>query len=115
MLAVGEHLLGEIDDRTLRLCSGLGGGVGRSHQETCGALIAGVLLIGALHGRTESEADDSQCMALASCYRDRFLEAFGSTCCGSLRAGSYGSGGAEPCSVLVGNAVCILLEILEEG
>ena len=52
MLAVGEHWLGQVDDRVRRMVTGLGGGVGGTQQEMCGALSGGVLLIGALYGRT---------------------------------------------------------------
>jgi len=65
MLAVGEYLLGYVDDWVQRMTTGLAGGVGGSHQEMCGALSGGVLLIGAMHGRTRSDEDDSQCRKLA--------------------------------------------------
>jgi hypothetical protein len=53
VLAVGEHLLGEIDaGHMCQLACAFGGGVGLSRQEMCGALSGGVLLIGLLYGRT---------------------------------------------------------------
>ena len=55
MLAVGEHLLGPLDDQVLRMSSGLGGGLGSTQQELCGALSGGVLIIGALYGRTRPD------------------------------------------------------------
>ncbi len=47
MLAVGRHMLGEVDERTIRITTALSGGVGGTHAELCGALSAGVMLIGA--------------------------------------------------------------------
>jgi len=53
MLAVGGHVLGNLDPRFVRMATGFAGGVGESKQEMCGALSAGVMLIGALYGRYE--------------------------------------------------------------
>jgi C_GCAxxG_C_C family probable redox protein len=112
VLAVGEHLLGQVDGQMRRTVTGLGGGVGGTQQEMCGALSGGVLLIGALYGRTGADEDDSRCMRLSSLYRDQFAQTMGSTRCGELRAGRYGSSGTSPCATLVEQAACILLEIL---
>lgn len=109
---MGEYLFGPIDDQTRRMTTGLAGGVGGTHQELCGALSGGVLLIGALHGRTRPDEDDSQCMTLVSRYRERFVQELGTTHCGDLRAMGYGSDGKWPCSVLVERAARVLLETL---
>lgn len=114
MLAVGEHLLGQVDDRFLRIATGLSGGVGGTEKELCGALSGGVLLIGAMHGCIRPDEDDSLCMGLVSRYRERFAQELGSTNCGSLRESGYGSEGSTPCSVLVERAVHVLLEVLAE-
>jgi C_GCAxxG_C_C family probable redox protein len=112
VLAVGEHLWGRVDDRIRRMTTGLGGGVGGTERELCGALSGGVLLIGALHGRTRPHEDDSVCQMLASRYRERFAQEFGTTNCGEIREDGYGSGGTVPCSALVERAAHILLEVL---
>ena len=114
MLAVGEYLLGQVDDRFLRIATGLGGGVGGTQQELCGALSGGVLLIGALYGRIKPDEDNSLCMELATLYRKRFAQELGSTNCGILRESGYGSEGSTPCSVLVERAVKVLLDTLTE-
>ena len=113
MLAVGEHLWGQVDDQTLRISSGLAGGVGGSQQELCGALSGGVLMIGALYGRTHVDQDDEECGRLVSIYRNRFIHAFGTTCCHELRDSGYGSDGQWPCSTLVERATRILMEVLD--
>jgi C_GCAxxG_C_C family probable redox protein len=112
VLAVGEYLFGPIDDQTRRMATGLGGGVGGTYQELCGALSGGVLLIGALYGRIRPDEDDSRCMTLVSRYRERFAQELGTTHCGDLRATGYGSDGKWPCSVLVERATRVLLETL---
>ena len=112
MLAVGEHLWGAVDERTRRMATGLGGGVGRSHEEMCGALSAGVLIIGGLHGRVVPTEDDSECHRLVADYRARFIEALGASHCFELRQNGYGSSGQWPCSIAVERATRILLDIL---
>ena len=115
MLAVGEYLLGQVDDQFLRIATGLGGGLGGTHQELCGALTGGVLLIGALYGRTKPDEDNSLCKELTTLYRERFAQELGSTNCGVLRESGYGSEGSTPCSVLVERAVHVLLDTLNEA
>jgi C_GCAxxG_C_C family probable redox protein len=112
MLAVGEYLLGEVDDQVLRMTTAMGGGVGLTEQELCGALSGGVLLIGAIHGRSSLDQDDSKCARLAAEYRQRFLQTFGTTICREIRNTGYGSGGKWHCSELVERAASILLEVL---
>lgn len=114
MLAVGGQLWGGVDERTRRMTSGLAGGVGGTHQELCGALSGGALIIGALHGRVSVEEEDTECYRLVSLYRDRFLAHFGTTCCQELRDSGFGSEGQWPCSDLVDQATRILWGVLSE-
>lgn len=107
---MGEVLLGDVDERALRLCAGLGGGVGATHEELCGALSGGVLLIGARHGFAPGE-DKRRCYGLAARFRERFVEALGATRCQDLRDQGYGSD-AKPCSLLVEQAARILIATL---
>lgn len=109
MLAVGEHTLGSVDEPTLKLTTGLAGGIGCGHQDVCGALSAGVLMIGALHGRAQPGVDDSHCQALASRYREQFVATFGTTRCEELRLHH------RPCSALVERASRVLLAVLDPG
>jgi C_GCAxxG_C_C family probable redox protein len=114
MLAVGEYVFGNVDDQTLKMTTGFAGGIGMTHQELCGALSAGIMIIGALYGRTQPNEDDSLCQTLATNYRNRFVQKLGSINCGELRAERYGSRGQEPCSVLVERVALLLLDILSE-
>lgn len=104
---MGEHALGHVDDQILKLSTGFAGGIGCGYQDVCGALSAGVLIIGARHGRTRPDVDDSLCQATATHFRDRFVQAFGTTCCEELRKHH------RPCSSLVQHASQIFLMILE--
>ena len=112
MLAVGEQMLGSLDDRTIMMTTGFSGGLGGTHDELCGALAGGVMLIGALHGRTRSDQDPSRCRGLAARYRERFLARFGTTKCIELWDRGYGPQGRESCSILVERAIPLLLQVL---
>jgi len=114
VLAVGEHLWGQVDDRIRRMTSALAGGVGGSLEELCGALSGGSLLIGGLYGRVDLGEDDEECYRRVCAYRDRFRRAFGTTRCCDIRASGYGSEGIWPCSSLVESAARILLGVLAE-
>lgn len=114
MLVVGEHLLGRVDDQVCRMMTGIAGGLGGSHEEMCGALSAGALLVGALYGRTRPDEESEPCYGLASAYRARFMEEWGTTRCADLRAQGYGSEGTIPCATLVKRAAAILLEVLDD-
>ena len=112
MLAVGEHVLGNFDPYMVRMATGLSGGVGGTHEELCGALSGGVMLIGALHGRSSLREDDQLAYQLASAYRQRFAEEFGTTRCGPLRDQVHAPGGLGSCSFVGERAALILLDVL---
>lgn len=114
MLAVGEHALDSVDERMLRMTTGLSGGIGVTYRDLCGALTVGVMVIGAIHGRSQPSEDDTRCQELATIYRNRFDRELGSVYCHELRAEKYGAQGQEPCSVLVERAAHILLTVLGE-
>lgn len=112
MLAVGEHTLGDVG-QGVRMATGLGGGIGGSHQDICGALSAGVMVIGAMFGRTTQDEDDQVAYSAAARYRARFLDELGATQCGPLREMAQASGGLGSCSLLVEHAAMILLQVLQ--
>jgi C_GCAxxG_C_C family probable redox protein len=96
------------------LSSAFAGGVGGTYQNNCGAFSAGVIIIGALYGRVEPDEDDQVGQDLAARFQERFQSRFETINCGNLREEKYGSGGAEPCSVLVSQAASLLIDVLEE-
>jgi len=115
MLAVGRHVLGDLGARSVRMATALAGGLGSTHQEMCGALSGGVLVIGGLLGRDVADQDDAPALDLARRYRERFLAAFGDTQCARLREMVRAPGSLGSCAVLVERAARILLELLDEG
>ena len=112
MLAVGGHVLGELDPRMVRMTTGFAGGVGGSKQEMCGALSAGVMIVGTLHGRNSLEEDDESARQLATRYRERFAAELGTTCCSPLYEQVHTPDGLGSCSVVVERAARILLGLL---
>ena len=113
MLSVGEQVLGDLDDRTRKMSTGFSGGVGRSLRDLCGAFTAGIMIIGAIYGRTSLDEDEDQCMIMVNNYRNRFVQRLGSVYCYKLRDERYGSHNQEPCSVLVRRAANVLIGVLD--
>ena len=95
MLAVGGHVLGELDPQWVRMSTGLGGGLGGSREEMCGALSGGVLVIGGALGRATLDEDDEPAYALSVRFRARFLSELGSTQCAPLREMVQAPGGLD--------------------
>ncbi len=64
--AVLEHVDTGLPRETLRLATGLGGGVGL-YGDTCGAIVGAVLAVGAVHGRSSlPEGEDRKAAARAA-------------------------------------------------
>ena len=114
MLAVGEHVLDEFPEACKRMGTGFSGGLGGTHQELCGALSGGVLVVGALLGRADVRGNDRPAMNIATLFWARFLAKFGDTQCARLRERIKAPGGLGTCAILVEQASILLLELLEE-
>lgn len=85
VIAVGGHYWGKTPELLLRASTPFGGGVGCCQEELCGALSGGVLMLGALMGRTRPTEDDERLRALVCLLRDRFRAAVGHTICNDIR------------------------------
>jgi C_GCAxxG_C_C family probable redox protein len=114
LLAVGGHVLGNLDPRSVRMVTGFAGGVGDTQQEMCGALSGGVMLIGALHGRNSLGEDDWPALRLVTRYRERFTVELGTTRCGPLYERVQAPAGLGSCALGVEHAALILLKLLAE-
>lgn len=115
MLAVGEHVFGSIDPILFKLSTGFAGGVGGSGQEMCGVLSAGVMLIGAVHGRAQPQDDNQLAKDLINRYRERFVAEFGTTICEPLNEKVHSVGGLGECASVGERGASMVLELLEEG
>ena len=110
-IAVGDVLLDAVDERMIQMTTGLGGGVGGSCQEMCGALSAGLLVIGAVHGRVDAGQDDTHCYDLCKQYLETFAATLGSSSCSELLETKYGED-KIPCSQLVAESVEVFFDAL---
>ena len=116
MLAVGGHYLDPLKPECARMATGFSGGLANTRQELCGGLSGGVMVIGALLGRTGLDEDDKPAIELARRYRERFLERFGYTQCSALRDKVVDApGGLGSCGALVEGAAGILMTLINES
>ncbi|HIC89480.1 MAG TPA: C_GCAxxG_C_C family protein [Anaerolineae bacterium] len=114
LLAVGEHILGDLNPQMARMASGFAGGVGDTQEEMCGALSGGIMIISGLHGRNSLEQDDQEVIDLAARYRERFIAQMGVSRCGTLYEQVHAPNGLGTCALVVEEAARILLELLAE-
>ena len=114
LLAVGEHVLGELPAVCKRMGTGFSAGLGGTRQDLCGALSGGVLVIGALLGRVEPDEDDRAAMNLSALFRARFLGQFGEIRCAPLRECVLASEELGSCAALVEESARLLLTLFQE-
>jgi C_GCAxxG_C_C family probable redox protein len=107
-------MIDDLADVAKRMGTGFSGGLGNTHQELCGALSGGVLVIGALLGRTELAEDDRPALNASTLFRARFLAKFGETRCAPLRERVTAPGGLGSCALLIEQSTLLLLELLDE-
>ena len=112
---MGGHFLGESAPPT-RLATPFGGGIGSTHQDLCGAISGGVMVIGALHGRERPDQarEKEHAAALAARYRDGVLTELGETRCQPLRDRYHGTDGSGTCAPVVERAATVLIRVLSE-
>ena len=84
------------------------GGVAKSHEEMCGALSAGMMVIGAKYGRVTSDKPDKASLAAAAELRRRFIEHFGTSICDPIRARQ------DNCVWVVEETSQIVFDVLDE-
>ena len=114
MLAVGEHKLGQLDPQSIRMSTPFGGGVGGTRQELCGALAGGLMVIGALYGRTDAGQDDTQSYERAKQFREAFLAELGHTQCAPIREAFAQPDGSHGCGQVIKIATRALVGVLDQ-
>jgi C_GCAxxG_C_C family probable redox protein len=96
------------------VATAFGGGIGRTHQDICGALTGGVIALGYLFGRNEACSDWTNVSELAAELKRRFVQQYGTTNCGALLATFGPQEDGNRCKRLSGEVAGILVDILEE-
>ena len=113
VVAVSEHLWGEVDKSIQMISTGFSGGVGGTHEELCGGVSGAAIILGLLYGRTTNDEDLMiRCKRLISEQRDRFCQEFGTTVCQELRDKQFGADEDNPCSAMIAPAAFLFLEIV---
>ena len=115
-------LTGMAPEQLMAAMGGFGGGVGGSHEELCGAVSGGVLVLSLLHPHTDGEdrAGKVRLYARAEEFRRRIQEVFGLTRCGDLLRARPGVTEGNPASRRVGftaprhNMIARAVETLEQ-
>jgi C_GCAxxG_C_C family probable redox protein len=96
------------------LASAFGGGVGKTHQEMCGALAGAFIAIGGLLGRNQPGADWSEVSDMATELRRRFMEIHQTTQCSALLEKFGTQIKKSRCKKLSGEVAGMLADLLEE-
>jgi len=88
-----------------------GGGIGKSHCETCGAITGGLIAIGHFHGRTQRGENWDTPARMGKELREQFIQAYGETGCGILRE-RFGENQMDECARVVENITEATIAIL---
>jgi len=114
VLAVGEHLFGNVSAEAMKMASLFAGGLAGTREEMCGALSGGLMLLGILYGRSKPGEDEQLARQLAARLRERFLAEFGTTQCRPVRAQVAGPDDSGSCAPVAERGAALLLELLGE-
>ena len=119
-------LAGRTPEEVMPLLGGFGGGIGGSHEELCGAVSGGVLVLSLCfpHARGGDQAAKQNLYRLSREFRRRFFETFGYTRCGELLRARPGVtektpaarrlGAAAHCDIMIVTAVELLEALVAE-
>ena len=114
------------EKEALAIAGGLGGGIGGSRQELCGAIVGGVAVLGMLYPNTAggNNEERKRVFQLSKEFRRRFEERFACTKCADLLAAKFKADDRFPaaqrlqvrthCSIPIVTAVEILETMLQE-
>jgi len=113
-LTFREYLAPEMPPETVKLVTGLGGGVGHAGC-MCGALSGSIIALNMLTGRTSNKLSRNSAYGHAKEFHDRFKKEFGATCCRVLSKHPYESKEhLSGCLKITGNTARLLMEYLLE-
>jgi len=115
LLAVGEHLWGNVDVEAVKMASLFAGGLAGTREEMCGALSGGLMILGALYGRSRVGEDEQKARDLAKRLRERFVAEWGTTQCRPIRVQVAGRDDSGPCAPTAERGAALLLELLDEA
>ena len=114
-------LAGRSPEELLPLAGGFGGGIGGSHEEVCGAVSGGVLVLSLCfpHAQGADQEAKRNLYRIAKEFCRRFSEVFGQTQCGALLQARPGVTEKTPAAARLGvtahcdNMIVTAVELLE--
>jgi C_GCAxxG_C_C family probable redox protein len=98
-----------------RVASGFCGGIGRCHEDVCGALSGGVIALGSMYGREKGHGNIDRLVALSAEFRRRFVSEFDTTVCKDVIENSKRMPGTADCKDVTSCAALILFRLIEEN
>lgn len=134
-VAAIQDTFGILDNDLFKAVYGMGAGIGLTGKGSCGALAAGVLVIGALRGRERTDfhgGRNPQCYALARQLLERFESKYRSSLCSGIQECKFGrsfdltdrlqrfafeeaGGHRDKCPEVVGTAARWVAEMIVNG
>lgn len=109
-----DHYSRKPEGYPVNVASAFCGGVGRTHQDICGAFTGAVIAVGYLYGRTEKGKDLSKASSIIAEFRRQFLEAFGTNNCAAILDKLGEQEKFIKCKQLTGKATGMLSDILDQ-
>ncbi|MHB1293523.1 MAG: C-GCAxxG-C-C family protein [Anaerolineae bacterium] len=109
MIAVGDHFFGQAPELLVRASNAFGGGFGGCHEEVCGVLSGGALIVGALKGRLLPSENDEELYRLLQLFRQRFIAMAGNSLCNPIRNSLPEQD--KRCAPIVAEGTRILMEL----
>ncbi|MHB0858933.1 MAG: C-GCAxxG-C-C family protein [Anaerolineae bacterium] len=109
MIAVGDRFFGRAPELLVRASDAFGGGIGGCHEEVCGVLSGGALVLGALKGRLSPSENDEALYALLRAFREQFIAMAGHSLCNPVRNRLPEQD--KRCAPIVAEGTRILLEL----
>lgn len=110
-----EELYPSDNKLSCRVASGFCGGIGKCHQDFCGALAGGLMALGNLYGRDKGGNDINKIVFLSAELRQRFLNKFGSTVCFQILENIKEMPQIQNCKDVTAETAILLHKLLEEN
>jgi C_GCAxxG_C_C family probable redox protein len=104
----------ESAEHAVRCASGFGGGIAGSRKEACGAFTGGVVALGYILGRDNSDGSLKDCAALIHQFKARFLEVAPSLYCPEILKAFGEAKNPSGCVKLTAQAAAALVGLVNE-
>jgi C_GCAxxG_C_C family probable redox protein len=109
-----DMFLNKPTSEVVKIASGFGGGIAGSMEELCGTYSGGIITLGSLVGRENPGESMKDLSILATEFKEKFLEEFGSVNCHTLLEGFNKQENPYGCVKVTAAASIILTGILNE-